>query len=52
MLLTEMWQIANADLFNINGYNLVYNRGDINKNDGLILYVLKRLTDSRQQYKT
>nr|CAH7738545.1 unnamed protein product [Callosobruchus chinensis] len=39
IVLTETFQIYNTEIYNIPGYDLIYNRGGINKNDGVIIYV-------------
>lgn len=39
IVLTETWKISNPNLFNIPNYNLIYNEGDINKNDGIIIFI-------------
>lgn len=37
--LSETWRIGITDLYNIPGYNLLYNHGDINQNDGFVIYI-------------
>lgn len=39
IVLSETWHIEDASLYNIQGYDLVYNNGRINQNDGLVIYV-------------
>lgn len=39
LVLSECWRIHNLDLFNKEGYDILYNFGDINQNDGVILYI-------------
>lgn len=39
IILSECWHIDNTNLFNIRNYNIYYNHGDINKNDGMLIYV-------------
>lgn len=39
MVLTETWKIYDTSWFNIDGYDLIYNGGDINKNDGTVVYI-------------
>lgn len=39
IILTETFKIIDESFFNIEGYNLLYNNGNINKNDGTILYI-------------
>lgn len=39
IILTETWKIEDTSLYNLIGYNLVYNKGDINQNDGVVVFV-------------
>lgn len=39
IVLTETWNIPNIELFNIEGYNLIYNESRTNQNDGVIVYI-------------
>lgn len=39
IIFTETWRIHDTNIFNIPGYNLVYNEGDYNQNDGVIVYI-------------
>ena len=39
LILTETFKLYNTDIFNIPGYDLLYNQGDFNKNDGVIIYI-------------
>lgn len=39
VVLTETFNVHNTDIFKLSGYNLIYNEGNINKNDGVIVYV-------------
>lgn len=39
IVLTETFKLYNVDLFNIPGYDLIYNEGGINKNDGVLIYI-------------
>ncbi|KAJ8976052.1 hypothetical protein NQ317_012599 [Molorchus minor] len=45
IILTETFNINDKELhmFNIEGYQLIYNEGDINKNDGVIIYIRQNL---------
>ena len=36
---TEVWQLAHFHYYKINDYNIYYNQGDINKNDGVVIYI-------------
>lgn len=38
IVLSETFQIFDTRLFAIEGYNLLYNNGKLNKNDGLVIY--------------
>lgn len=39
VVLTETWIVDDPELFNITGYNLFYNEGRLNQNDGTFVYV-------------
>lgn len=39
LVLTETWEIPDPELYQINGYNLIYNNGNYNQNDGTVIYV-------------
>lgn len=41
VVLTETWQLPRTDLFNLSGYNKIYSEGQINQNDGVIVYIKK-----------
>lgn len=36
---TETWQIPMAGLYKLSGYEMIYNDGNINQNDGTVFYV-------------
>lgn len=38
-VLSETWQIHDPTLFNIDGYTLIYNSGDFNQNDGVVVFI-------------
>lgn len=38
IVLSETWRIGNDDLFNIKDYTKIYNNGNINQNDGVMVY--------------
>lgn len=44
MVLSETRIIHNLDIYNINGYDLIYNDSKINQNDGVVVYIRKSLT--------
>lgn len=48
IVLTETWQIQNLDLFKLNGYDTIYNKGVINQNDGIIIYIKSDLEFSHK----
>lgn len=39
IVLTETFQICNTEIFNIRGYNIIYNEGSFNSHDGVIVYI-------------
>jgi len=39
IVLTETWQIPYTDLYKLKNYTIFYNNGDINQNDGVLIYV-------------
>ncbi|XP_050504323.1 uncharacterized protein LOC126883122 [Diabrotica virgifera virgifera] len=41
IILTETFKQNDLDLFQIEGYTLIYNSGTFNKNDGVIIYIKK-----------
>lgn len=43
LVLTETFQLDNLALFHIEGYDLVYNGGIFNKNDGIVFYLKNNL---------
>ncbi|VEN58210.1 unnamed protein product [Callosobruchus maculatus] len=50
IVLTETFQLYNTDIYNIPGYDLIYNGGGINKNDGVIIYVKSDLQYSYEMH--
>ena len=46
LVFTECWKVLNTNLFNKYGYDLLYNNGDLNQNDGVIVYI-----KSEHEYK-
>lgn len=39
IILTETWHIVDTNCFHINGYEMIYNHGNINQNDGVVMYI-------------
>lgn len=39
IIFTETWQIQDTSIYNISGYNLIYNEGAYNQNDGTVVYI-------------
>ena len=39
IILTETWQVQDLDLCHMDGYDLIYNKGTFNQNDGVIIYI-------------
>lgn len=39
IILSECWKVYDLGIFHINGYDLIYNEGNINKNDGVIIFI-------------
>ena len=43
LILTETWKLDDPNLFGINGYDMIYNFGDLNQNDGTVAYIRSNL---------
>nr|CAI5837667.1 unnamed protein product [Callosobruchus analis] len=43
IILTETFHIPNKELFELPGYTLIYNESEINKNDGVVVYIKSKL---------
>ena len=43
IVLSETWQIPDLSLYKLDNYNVLYNSGDINQNDGVVVYIKKQL---------
>ncbi|KAJ8980516.1 hypothetical protein NQ317_007936 [Molorchus minor] len=43
LILTETWKLDDPELYNINGYDMLYNQGDYNQNDGVVAYIKSNL---------
>lgn len=39
IVLTETFRVQDLKLYNKSGYKLVYNEGNVNKNDGIVVYI-------------
>ncbi|KAJ8962757.1 hypothetical protein NQ318_001155 [Aromia moschata] len=39
IILTETWKLDDPSLYNIDGYNMIYNFGELNQNDGVVAYL-------------
>nr|CAI5828906.1 unnamed protein product [Callosobruchus analis] len=44
IIFTETFRIPDTSLFQLSGYNMVYNDGDHNKNDGVVVYIKNELS--------
>ena len=45
---TETWMLQHIGLYNLPGYNLWYNESNINKSDGVILYIKNDIIESTE----
>lgn len=43
LVLSETWKIHDTHFFEIHGYDLIYNYGNINKSDGIVVYIKKNI---------
>lgn len=43
IVLSETFQIYDKNIFHMNGYNMIYNEGRINKNDGVVVFLRAHL---------
>lgn len=39
IVLTETFKIHDLGIFSLSGYSMIYNNGDVNKNDGVVIYI-------------
>lgn len=39
IVLTETFRISNMDMYSLPGYSTLYNGGNVNKNDGVVVYI-------------
>lgn len=42
LILTETWHIPDSHIYNISGYNVLYNESRYNQNDGVIVYLKEK----------
>lgn len=47
----ETWRISDINFFNIDDYQVIYNEGDINQNDGVVVYVRRCHRDFKFEIK-
>ena len=47
-LCTETWMLKHNGLYNSPGYNLQYNKSNINKSDGVILYIKNDIIENTE----
>ena len=45
---TETWMLQHIGLYNLPGYNLRYNESNINKSDGVILYIKNDIIENTE----
>lgn len=45
IILTEVWEIPSVCLYDIEGYHLYYNEGDINRSDGVLVYARTSISE-------
>lgn len=43
LILTETWRIHNINMYNRPNYDIMYNEGNVNQNDGVIIYIKKTI---------
>lgn len=48
IVLTETFNLHSTDIYNIPGYDLIYNQGDLNKNDGVLIYIKSEFNYSHE----
>ena len=39
IVLSETWVVENKNLYSLPDYNIIYNQGNLNKNDGVVMYI-------------
>ena len=45
---SETRNLAHPEFFNITGYKMYYNNGNINQNDGLVIYISEYITETTE----
>lgn len=48
IILTETWKIDNINMYKIEGYDILYNEGVFNQNDGIVIYIKNNLNYTYQ----
>lgn len=48
IVLSETFQIHDQSFFSLDGYDLIYNRGTNNKNDGILMFISRHVNYSYQ----
>lgn len=48
IVFTETWQIGDPAVFGIPGYSMIYNEGNYNQNDGVIVYIKEDYSNQLQ----
>lgn len=43
IVLTETFILYDTELYNFNGYDLIYSDGQFNRNDGIVIYIKKHV---------
>lgn len=43
VVLTETWNLTDLTMFALEGYDVIYNEGRVNQNDGVVIYIRKDL---------
>lgn len=48
VVLSETWKVDNIDIYKMQGYDIIYNNGNFNKSDGLIVYIKSNIKYSHR----
>lgn len=51
IILSECWQIIDDKNFNIEGYNIYYNQGQLNQNDSVVIYTKQNINFNFTNFK-